>query len=374
MKINYISGNRAIAEGALMAGLRFFAGYPITPSSDIFEYLAEELPRRGGYVIQFEDEIASIFAVIGASWTCSKAMTATSGPGFSLMVEGISIGVMTETPLVIVYVMRAGPGTGVPTKTGQYDVLQAEYGFHGGLPIPVFAPSNPQEAYDLTIKAFNVSEILRTPVILLSDASIANMFGKVIVREPGEIEILDRRSLGILRNNGCGWILDDVYEMRCVGEGEDIYVETLTHDERNIYRPTTEAQRKLIWRLYRKIMSNRGILFEYSFHTYGREKCENLIVSYGSTFSSVSEAVRELNREGENFCVLKLKTLYPIDERVLYDKTRDVRRIFVVENNIGLYVREIRNIIRDKEVISIPIIDLEFPDPDELIEEVREWL
>jgi len=374
MRIDYISGNRAIAEAAIASGLKFFAGYPITPSSDIFEYLAEELPKRGGYVIQFEDELASIYAVIGASWTCSKAMTATSGPGFSLMVEGISIAVMTETPLVIAYIMRAGPATGVPTKTGQYDVFQAEYGFHGGLPIPVFTPSNPQEAYDLTIKAFNTSEILRTPVVLLSDASIANMFGKVLIREAGEIEIIDRRSIEILRKKGCEWSLDDVYEMKCVGDGYDIYVETLTHDEKNIYRPTTDVQRRLMWRLYRKIINNREVLFEYSFHNYGNKRCRNMIITYGSTFSSVSEAVRELNKNGEDFCVFKLKTLYPINEKIFYEKTRDVDKIFVVENNVGLYVKEIRSILRDKDVISISVIDLEYPDPDEIVERVREWL
>ncbi|MGC9148308.1 MAG: hypothetical protein ACP5GI_02545 [Sulfolobales archaeon] len=368
-KIDYLSGNIAIAEAALTVGLRFFAGYPITPSSDIFEYLAEKLPERGGYVIQFEDEIASIAAVIGASWTCNKAMTATSGPGFSLMVEGISIAVMTETPLVIGYIMRTGPATGVPTKTGQYDVLQAEYGFHGGLPIPVFSPSSPQEAYDLTIKAFNISEALRTPVVLLSDATLAGTYGKVVMRESTEIEILERRKLS--RDNHYMYSSKDlVPPMPCIGEGLKLYVETLTHDERNIYVPTTEVQRRLVSRLYRKIIDNIGMITEYSLYKYGNNRCDLILISYGSSALSASVASKLLNERGYRTCLLKIKSLYPINEILLKNLTEEASKIFVVENNVGLYYREIRGVLKDKDVRNISIIDLHIIDPYEIIEEV----
>lgn len=371
MRIDYISGNIAIAEGALTAGLKFFAGYPITPSSDIFEYLAEKLPEHGGYVMQFEDEIASISAIIGASWTCSKAMTATSGPGFSLMVEGISIAVMTETPLVIAYIMRAGPATGVPTKTGQYDVLQAEYGFHGGLPIPVLAPSTPQEAYDLTIKAFNLAEMLRTPVILLSDATLASTYGKVVMRSSSEIEIIERKRV----SRETVYLSDDlVHPMPCVGEGHKLYVETLTHDEKNLYIPTTEVQRRLITRLSRKIIDSAELITEYSLHRFNSNKCDIMLLSYGSTVLSASVVSKILTRKGYNTCLLKLKSLYPINEDLLKELTREASKIFVIENNIGLYYREIRGVLRSKEVFSVPVIDLHIPDPYEILEKVIEKL
>ncbi|MEZ0290220.1 MAG: 2-oxoacid:acceptor oxidoreductase subunit alpha [Sulfolobales archaeon] len=375
MRIEYLTGNIAIAEGAITAGLRFYAGYPITPSSDIFEYLAKRLPELGGVVLQFEDEIASITAVIGASWCCVKSMTATSGPGFSLMLEGLSIAVMTETPLVVAYIMRTGPATGVPTKTGQYDVLQATYGFHGGLIIPVLAPSTPQEAYDLTVKAFNISERLRTPVILLSDATLANTFGKVILRESNEIEIIDRKKPRVPPEVYRPYEPEEdlVPPMACIGDGYDVYVETLTHDERGVYSPTTATQRKLMNRLYRKIVDHTHEIFEYSM-LRTRDPCDYLVIAYGSTALSSSVAVKLLNEENIRTCLLKLKTLYPIEEHVLRKFSEESTMIFVVENNIGLYYRELRGVIRDRPVISIPIIDLETPDPIEIKEEIRKWV
>ncbi|MEM0043258.1 MAG: 2-oxoacid:acceptor oxidoreductase subunit alpha [Sulfolobales archaeon] len=375
MRVDYVNGNTAIAEGAITAGLRFYAGYPITPSSDIFEYLSRRLPEVGGYAIQLEDEIASINAVIGASWCCVKSMTATSGPGFSLMVEGLSIAVMTETPLVIAYVMRAGPATGVPTKTGQYDVLQAVYGFHGGLIIPVLAPSTPQEAYDLTIKAFNISEKLRTPVILLSDAVLANTFGRVAMRSAGEIEIIERKKPTKPPHLYKPYEAEEdlVPPMACIGDGYDIYVETLTHDERGVYAPTTHVQRKLMERLYKKIIERSEEIFEYRI-TRPSGSCDYMIISYGSTALSARVAVKELENESIKACLLTINTLYPINEKALRKLCEESSMVFVVENNLGLYYREIRGVIRDKPVISIPVIDLEIPDPNEIKRMVRKWV
>ncbi len=193
MRVEYLTSNIAVAEAAMVAGLKFFAGYPITPASDLFEYLAEKLPERGGVVIQFEDEIASINAAIGASWGGAKSMTATSGPGFSLMVEALSFAIISETPLVIVDIMRAGPSTGVPTKSSQSDVFQVRFGAHGNYEIPVLVPWSAQEAFDLTIKAFNIAEYMRTPVVLLSDAVLAHTWERVVIREPGEVELIERK-------------------------------------------------------------------------------------------------------------------------------------------------------------------------------------
>jgi 2-oxoglutarate ferredoxin oxidoreductase subunit alpha len=374
MRVEYITGNTAIAEASIVAGLKFYAGYPITPSSDIFEYLARELPKHGGHVIQFEDEIASINAVIGASWACAKAMTATSGPGFSLMLEALSLAVMTETPLVIAYVMRAGPSTGVPTRAGQFDILQATYGFHGGLTIPVLAASTPQEAYDLTVKAFNVSEMLRTPVVLLSDATVAHTYGKVVMRERGELEIVERvkPSVPPERYRPYEPVKGHVPAMACFGDGYNVLVESLTHDERGYYAPRTDVQRKLMWRLHRKIADSAPELFDYS--ATGLDGCEYAFISYGSTALSAQVAAKMLRERGHRVGLLKLKTLYPIYEEGIRKLVSSARKIFVIENNVGLYYRELRGVLRDKEVVSVPIIDIDLPQPQEILEVVKQWL
>ncbi|MEM1698608.1 MAG: 2-oxoacid:acceptor oxidoreductase subunit alpha [Sulfolobales archaeon] len=374
MRYEYLTGNIAIAEASITAGLKFYAGYPITPTSDIFEYLAKELPKHGGHVIQFEDEIASINAVIGASWACAKSMTATSGPGFSLMLEALSLAVITETPLVVAYVMRTGPSTGVPTRSGQYDVLQSTYGFHGGLVIPVLTPSTPQEAYDLTIRAFNISEMLRTPVVLLSDAVIAHTYGKVAIRERSEVDLIDRTKTSVPPDayrpydpvNGL------VPPMACFGEGYNVLVESLTHDERGYYAPRTDVQRRLMWRLYKKIVENSGKLFDYS-STY-LDDCDYALVSYGSTALTANVAAKLLREKGYRACSVKLKTLFPVYEDGIVNLLRGVKKVFVVENNLGLYYRELRGVIRDKEVVSVPLIDLDVPPPQEVVEVIKEWL
>ncbi len=374
MRYEYVTGNIAVAEASMTAGLKFYAGYPITPSSDIFEYLARELPKRGGHVVQFEDEIASINAAIGASWTCAKSMTATSGPGFSLMLEALSLAVITETPLVVVYVMRTGPSTGVPTRSGQYDVLQATYGFHGGLVIPVLAPSTPQEAYDLTIRAFNVSEELRTPAILLSDAVVAHTYGKVAIRERGEVEVVDRAKPSVPPESYRPYDpLDGIAPpMACFGEGYNVLVESLTHDEKGYYAPRTDAQRRLMWRLYRKVVESAERLFDYS--AAYLDDCEFALVSYGPTALSARVAAKLLREEGYRACLVKLRTLFPLYEKGVRELLRGVGKVFVVENNVGLYFRELRGVLRDKEVISVPLIDLDVPPPQEIAGVVKEWL
>ncbi|MEM2007515.1 MAG: 2-oxoacid:acceptor oxidoreductase subunit alpha [Sulfolobales archaeon] len=374
MRYEYLTGNIAIAEASIAAGLKFYAGYPITPTSDIFEHLARELPKHGGYVLQFEDEIASINAVIGASWTCAKSMTATSGPGFSLMLEALSLAVITETPLVVAYVMRTGPSTGVPTRSGQYDVLQSTYGFHGGLVIPVLAPSTPQEAYDLTIRAFNISEMLRTPVVLLSDAVIAHTYGKVAIREKGEVEVVNR--IKPSSPPGAYKPYDPVDglvpPMACFGEGYNVLVESLTHDERGYYAPRTDVQRKLMWRLYKKIVENSEKLFDYS--SIYLDDCDYALVAYGSTALTVHAATKLLREKGHSACAVRLKTLFPVYEEGIINLLRGVKKVFVVENNVGLYYRELRGVMRNKDVISVPLIDLDVPLPQEVVEVVKEWL
>lgn len=375
MRFEYVTSNIAVAEGAMAAGLKFYAGYPITPTTDIFEYLAEELPKRGGVVAQFEDEIASIAAVIGASWGGAKAMTATSGPGFSLMLEGLGLAVITETPIVVVDVMRTGPSTGVPTKSCQYDVFQVRYGSHGNYEIPVFAPWSAQEAFDLTVKAFNVSEALRTPVILLSDATLAHTWERVVVRGPEELRVVNRKKPRVPPSEYLPYKPDPedlVPPMANFGEGYSVLVESLTHDERGYYDPSNEGQKRLLLRLVEKVRRNSGIIVDSE--SYLLDGAKYLLFSYGSTARSAYAAVKDLRREGVPVGLFRPKALWPLDEASLVRAARGVEKVFVVENNVGLMVKEVARVLRDREVVPLPIIDLDIPRPEDIVEGVREWL
>ncbi|WP_276813949.1 2-oxoacid:acceptor oxidoreductase subunit alpha [Desulfurococcus amylolyticus] len=374
MRKTFASGNMAIAEAAIVAGLKFYAGYPITPSSEIMEYLAEHLPGQGGIVIQMEDEIASINAIIGASWAGAKAMTATSGPGLSLMAEGIGLAVMSETPIVIVDVMRAGPSTGVPTKTTQADVFQVRWLTHGDYIIPSYIPWSVQEAYDLTIKAFNTAEKLRTPVILLSDAVIAHLWEPLVIYERGEVEIIERRKPTSKDNYKPYMPGDDLIPpMACFGEGYNVLVESLTHDERGYYAPTNTYHKNSVLRLMLKIVKN--ISYVYEQETYMVDDAEVLLVSYGSTARTVYAAIRELRRRGVKAGMLRPKTLWPLDEERIYNSVSSrIDRVIVVENNMGKLFLDMKRIFRDREVYSAPVLSLELPTVKEVIEAVEQWL
>jgi 2-oxoglutarate ferredoxin oxidoreductase subunit alpha len=370
----FASGNMAVAEGAITAGLKFYAGYPITPSSEIMEYLAEKLPLYGGVAIQLEDEIASINAAIGASWAGAKSMTATSGPGFSLMAEAIGLAVITETPLVIVNVMRAGPSTGVPTKTSQSDVLQARWSSHGDYIIPIYAPWSVQEAYDLTIKAFNTAELLRTPVILLSDAVIAHMWEPLNMYERGEVEIINRKlppRTNIDHYPPYKPDVDLVPPMPIFGRGYKVVVESLVHDERGFYAPRDSDYKALVTRLALKILKRLDYVYEHE--ALFVEDAEVLIVSYGSTARSAYSAVLELRKRGVKAGFLRIKTLWPLDEERIRSTTA-ARKIIVVENNIGKLYFDIDRIFKDREVFSAPVLSLELPTPKEVLEAIEIWL
>lgn len=371
MRKVFVSGNIAVAEGAMTAGLKFYAGYPITPSSEIFEYLAEHLPKRGGIVIQMEDEIASINAVIGASWSGAKAMTATSGPGFSLMAEALGLAVITETPLVIVDVMRAGPSTGVPTKTTQSDVFQVRWLSHGDYIIPSLAPWNVQEAYDMTIKAFNIAEKLRTPVVLLSDAVIAHLWEPLNIYESNEVAAINRK-LPSAKPWGTPYKPDPdlIPPMPIFGEGYKVVVESLTHDERGFYAPRNDAHRGLVLRLNMKILKHIDEIFDAEVHF---ADADIMLVSYGSTARSVYPVVKELRSRGLNVGMLRLKALWPLDEERLLGMVR-ARKLIVVENNLGKVFMDIARIFRDREVYPAPVISLDLPHMNDVLEAVKQWL
>lgn len=373
MKTDFITGNIAIAEAAITAGLKLFAGYPISPSSEILEYLAEKLPKYGGIVIQTEDEIAAINTIIGASWAGSKSMTATSGPGLSLMAESIGLAVMTETPVVIVDVMRAGPSTGVATKVGQGDVMQARWLSHGSYELVVLAPWSAQECFDMTIEAFNIAERLRIPVILLSDATIGHTRERVVIKEPHEISIVNRKKPKSVEQfrNPFKPEEDLVPPMVFLGEGHGILVESLTHDERGYYKPETSVHAQLVRRLIEKVKVNEHIIINSS--SYYVDDVEIMFISFGSTARSVYGLVRNLRKRGIKAGLFRPKSLWPLDKENLIKACKKAKKVFVIENNAGQLVYEVERILKRNNIISIPLISLETPSPEEIWEVVREW-
>jgi 2-oxoglutarate ferredoxin oxidoreductase subunit alpha len=359
---HFLQGNIACAEGALAAGCRFFAGYPITPSTEIAEWLAKRLPEEGGVYIQMEDEIASLGAVIGASWAGKKAMTATSGPGFSLMQEHVGYAAMTETPCLIVDVQRGSPSTGQPTLPAQGDVMQARWGSHGDYEIVAYAPNSVQEMFTLTVELFNLAERLRVPVILLADEVIAHMREKVQL--PESVEVEERKVPG----NGEAWPDEAlVPPMPVFGRGYRAPVTGLTHDSRGY--PTTddpEAHARLVSRLSRKVLENREEIARVEeVHT---EDAEITIVSYGAPSRSAYQAVLDLREERIRAGYLRLIGLWPFPEEAVA-RAAERSRLLVVEMNLGQIAREVERVTHSRPLL-LSRMGGELPSPGEIRESV----
>jgi len=340
--MHFWQGNEACAEGALAVGCRFFAGYPITPSSEIAELLSKRLPKVGGIAIQMEDELASIGAIVGASWAGAKSMTATSGPGFSLMQEGIGYAFMTETPCVIVDVQRAGPSTGQATKCGQGDIMQARWGTHGDYSAIVLSPNSVEEMFVLTVRAFNLAEKYRTPVILLADEIIAHMREQIIVPGSETLEIFDRRKPEVGEKAFFG--LEEVPPMPSVGEGRNVVVTGSTHDEYGI-RVTADpvAHRKLVERLNSKIQNHADTLAD--FEGYNVEECEVGIVSCGCTSRSVYEAVENAEKKGIKTGYVRLRAIWPFPSWIIKKMAETAKSIIVPEMNLRQLYYEVERAV-----------------------------
>jgi 2-oxoglutarate ferredoxin oxidoreductase subunit alpha len=340
--MHFWQGNEACAEGALAVGCRFFAGYPITPSSEIAELLSKRLPQIGGIAIQMEDELASIGAIVGASWAGAKSMTATSGPGFSLMQEGIGYAFMTETPCVIVDVQRAGPSTGQATKCGQGDIMQARWGTHGDYSAIVLSPNSVQEMFVLTVRAFNLAEKYRTPVILLADEIIAHMREQIIVPGSETLEIFDRRKPEAGEKAFFG--LEEVPPMPSVGEGRNVVVTGSTHDEYGI-RVTADpvAHRKLVERLNSKIQNHADTLAD--FEGYNVEECKVGIVSCGCTSRSVYEAVENAEKKGIKTGYVRLRAIWPFPSWIIKKMAETAKSIIVPEMNLRQLYYEVERAV-----------------------------
>jgi len=371
---DFIQGDEAIARAAIMAGCRFYAGYPITPASEIFEAMALYLPLVDGVSIQMEDEIGSIAAIIGASWAGAKAMTATSGPGFSLMQENLGYAVMTETPIVVVNMQRGGPSTGQPTLPAQGDMMQAIWGTHGDHMLIVLVPSTVQEAFDFTVRAFNLAEKYRTPVVVLGDAEIAHMRERVNIPEPEEIEVVNRKLPRTPEEERMPFgdpDGDGVPPMPIFGRGYRTYVTGLTHDE--FGHPKTvdrEIHERLIKRIFRKILDNKADIISY--HEYELEDAEVAIVATGIVSRSAMRAVKMLRERGLKIGLLKLDTIWPFDFDMMKKLAERVHRIYVPEMNLG----QLYHLVKEgaeglAEVTLIDKIGGEVHTPGEIVERIE---
>jgi 2-oxoglutarate/2-oxoacid ferredoxin oxidoreductase subunit alpha len=343
-KVLLLQGNEALAEGALAAGCRFFAGYPITPASEIAEYMALKLPALGGSFIQMEDEIASMGAVIGASLAGVKAMTATSGPGFSLMQENIGYACMAETPCVVIDVMRGGPSTGLPTHASQGDVMQARWGTHGDHPVVVLAVSSVRDCFEIAVFAFNLSEKYRVPVIILSDEIVAHTRETFVLPAPEEIDIFNRVTPSVppewyipYEDTGTG-----VPPMAAFGDGYRHHVTGLTHDVRGFPTQRSDEIDALMRRFFRKI--TQGFHEIQRVETFMMDDAEIAVIAYGSVARSSRRAIIEAREHGVKAGLLQLVTLFPFPRQAVEKVLHQCRAVLVPEMNIGQISREVKRV------------------------------
>jgi 2-oxoglutarate ferredoxin oxidoreductase subunit alpha len=351
--VHFLDGDHACCEGALAAGARFAAGYPITPSTEVVERFASRIPLVGGVFIQMEDELAASIAIQGAVWGGAKAFTVTSGPGFSLMMEHIGYAAMTETPCVFVDVQRGGPSTGLPTLPGQGDMMQARWGSHGDYGMVAICPNSPQECFDLTIQAFNLAERFRTPVMLMMDEVVGHMTEKVVIPPAADIEIYPRRHTSAPRDayrpyetNG-----DLVPEIAHAGDGYRFHVTGLTHDERGYPAMNVEHQDKLVRRLVDKL---RPLAEELAmFEAEGCDDADVVVISYGITSRVAQRAIDLARARGVRVGKFRLITAWPFPEQHLRAIAGGVRAFVVPELNLGQMVREVERVAGSARVLSV---------------------
>jgi len=352
--VHFMDGDHACCEGALAAGARFAAGYPITPSTEVVERFAARIPTVGGTFIQMEDELAASIAILGAVWGGAKAFTVTSGPGFSLMMEHIGLAVMTETPCVFVNVQRGGPSTGLPTLPAQADMMQARWGSHGDYELIALSPNSPQECFDLTIQAFNLSERFRVPVMFMTDECVGHMTEKVIIPPADQIEVYPRRHTRVGPADYQPFQPEDdlVPALAHAGEGYRFHVTGLTHDERGYPAMTAAAQDRLVRRLQQKIRRAADDLIWCD--EEGLEDAEVVVVSYGIT-SRVAQRAIDLARErGVRVGKLRLIVVWPFPDQRIRELAGRVKALVVPELNLGQMVREVERAAAGKAP-AIPV-------------------
>ncbi|GBC60247.1 2-oxoglutarate ferredoxin oxidoreductase subunit alpha [Desulfonema ishimotonii] len=370
---HFMNGDVACAEGAIAAGCKFFGGYPITPATEVAEHISVRLPHVGGTYIQMEDEIAAMTSILGGAWTGVKSMTATSGPGFSLMMETVGLAVVTETPCVVVNVQRAGPSTGLPTQGAQADMMQVRWGSHGDYEIIAIAPASPQEMFDLTITAFNLSETYRTPVFIMSDEIVGHMSEKVVIPEESRIRTVSRpkpsgrRDRFRLYKPGA----NGVAPMPAIGDGYNVHVTGLTHDEKGYPVMSVDTQKEMMDRLLGKIRNNLDDIIMTE--GYRLEDAEIVIVSYGVSSRTSYTTVDEARKMGIRAGLLRLITVWPFPEEKIRRLAGQVKGFVTVEINMGQISREVQRCAGGQ----VPTYSVGHPGgaiipPDDVIQVLRE--
>jgi 2-oxoglutarate ferredoxin oxidoreductase subunit alpha len=372
---HFMDGDHACCEGALAAGARFAAGYPITPSTEVVERFASRVPTVGGSFIQMEDELAASIALQGGVWGGAKAFTVTSGPGFSLMMEHIGYAAMTETPCVFVDVQRGGPSTGLPTLPAQADMMQARWGSHGDYEIIALCPNSPQECFDLTVKAFNFAEEFRVPVMFMMDEVVGHMTEKVVIPSADQIEIFPRKHTRKpageflpYQTNG-----DMVPEMAHAGEGYRFHVTGLTHDERGYPNMTPAVQQKLVTRLQEKIRKaeDRIALYEEE----NTEGADVIVVSYGITSRVAQRAIDLARDRGLKVGKLRLITVWPFPEKKIRELAAKTGAFVVPELNLGQMVREVERAAGGKaKTLPVPHAGGSVHRPEDIVAVIEEAL
>ena len=353
-QVKFLQGNEVCVEAAMYAGLQFFAGYPITPSSEITEQLSYRLPQIGGKFIQMEDELASMCAIIGASLTGRKVMTATSGPGFSLMQEALGYAIMAEIPCVIVNVQRGGPSTGLPTHVSQGDVNQARWGTHGDHSIVALTASNHQDVFGITVEAFNIAETYRTPVVLLFDEVIGHMRERLIIPEEGEIPLVQRLKTSVSGGVDYHPYLpreDGRLPMSDFGGVHRYNVTGLYHDMWGFPSTNPEVVHGLLRHLVDKIQNNVNEIARYK--EYYLDDAECILISYGSAARSARHVVESRRSRGERLGLLELQTLWPFPDHIVRDKCARAKHVVVVEMNMGQILQSVKTAVEKPEKVFI---------------------
>ena len=371
-KVQFILGDMACVYGGLLAGVSFFGGYPITPASEVAEGMARMLPRVGGTYIQMEDEIGSIAAVIGATWGGGKSMTATSGPGFSLMMENYGFAVMTETPCVIVNVQRTGPSTGQPTLGAQGDMMQVRWGTHGDLEALALAPSTVQECIDFTVEAFNLSEKYRNPACVMTDGEIGHLRERIIIPDEKDLKLINRVTATIDKKKYIPFTNSQtrknckVPDFATFGTGYRTYVTGLTHNEKGF--PATDKQpdhERLVKRITEKITDDADKLVMVE--KINLDDADIAFVTYGATARPAESAMEIARKEGKKVGLLRLKLVWPFPDKLITKLAKDVDKIIVPEMNLGQIVHPVKEVAcKHCEVISAPKIGGEMHLPMEL--------
>ncbi|MFC1513536.1 2-oxoacid:acceptor oxidoreductase subunit alpha [candidate division KSB1 bacterium] len=369
--IHFLDGDHACCEGALSAGCRFVAGYPITPSTEVVERIAARFPLVGGCFIQMEDEIASSIAILGGAWAGKKVMTVTSGPGLSLMMEHVGLAAMSETPCVFVDVQRGGPSTGLPTLPAQQDIMQARWGSHGDYEVIALSPNSCQESYDLTIKAFNLAEEYRVPVFFMLDECVGHMTEKVVIPEPDKIEITPRKFTKKKPGDYLLFETDDslVPEMVKAGDGYNVHVTGLTHDERGYPVLTPETQDKLVRRLVNKIRNNADKIAMYE--EIMMDDAEIVVLAFGITSRVSMKAIETAREKGIKVGMLRLQVIWPFPETKIRELTKNIKGFVVPEMNLGQLVLEVERVVAEKtKVVSVTNAGGEVHNPEDIYDAI----